>query len=73
MSAASKQTMEPLDGPSDELAEGEPAAALETAADATPLEHDEIAQRAYMHWQQRGCPEGSPEVDWAWAEQGLRQ
>jgi hypothetical protein len=31
----------------------------------------EIAQLAYMLWQQRGCPEGTPEVDWLNAEQQL--
>lgn len=33
----------------------------------------EIAQLAYALWQQRGCPEGSPEVDWLNAEQQLNQ
>ena len=31
----------------------------------------QIEQRAYYLWQQRGCPEGSPEVDWERAEQEL--
>ena len=31
----------------------------------------EIAQLAYVLWQQRGCPEGSAEVDWFEAEQQL--
>lgn len=34
--------------------------------------HDEIAQRAYFRWLHRGCPMGSPEVDWAAAEEELR-
>lgn len=25
---------------------------------------DRIAQLAYQLWQERGCPQGSPEVDW---------
>src|SRR5690606_23432108 len=25
---------------------------------------DQIAQLAYQLWQERGCPDGSPEVDW---------
>ena len=35
---------------------------------------DENAIRAKAHelWVQRGCPEGSPEVDWAAAERLLR-
>jgi hypothetical protein len=31
----------------------------------------EVAQLAYSLWQQRGCPEGSPEIDWLNAEQQL--
>jgi hypothetical protein len=33
--------------------------------------HDEIAQHAYFHWEERGRPEGSPEIDWLQAEQEL--
>lgn len=32
---------------------------------------EEIAVRAYVLWQQRGCPEGTPEEDWLKAEQQL--
>jgi hypothetical protein len=34
--------------------------------------HDEIAARAHELWQARGCPEGSPEVDWFRAAEELR-
>ena len=30
-----------------------------------------IARRAYELWVERGCPEGTPEVDWFCAEQEL--
>jgi hypothetical protein len=30
--------------------------------------HEQIAALAYALWQERGCPEGSPEVDWFKAE-----
>jgi hypothetical protein len=30
-----------------------------------------VAARAYELWQLRGCPEGSPEVDWYEAEREL--
>lgn len=30
---------------------------------------ESIAQLAYTLWQQRGCPIGSPEIDWLEAEQ----
>lgn len=35
------------------------------------LPQDRIAQLAYQLWQQRGCPAGSPEVDWEQAVQLL--
>jgi Protein of unknown function (DUF2934) len=31
-----------------------------------------ISVRAYQLWQERGCPEGSPEVDWYQAEEQLK-
>ncbi len=33
---------------------------------------DQIAERAYFRWLERGCPFGSPEEDWLFAEQELR-
>jgi hypothetical protein len=33
---------------------------------------DEISARAYQRWHQRGCPDGSPEVDWRDAEEELK-
>jgi hypothetical protein len=33
----------------------------------------EIARRAYRCWHERGCPHGSPEVDWHRAERELRE
>lgn len=33
---------------------------------------DEISERAYHCWHQRGCPHGSPEVDWELAVEQLR-
>ncbi len=32
---------------------------------------DQIAERAYFRWLERGCPFGSPEEDWIYAEQEL--
>jgi len=37
----------------------------------TNPEPDQIASLAYTLWQQRGCPEGSPEADWLRAEEEL--
>jgi hypothetical protein len=34
--------------------------------------HHEIAALAHRLWQLRGCPEGSPDEDWAPAAQQLR-
>jgi len=36
------------------------------------LEHERIATVAYYFWQQRGCPGGSPDEDWAQAVQYIR-
>ena len=33
----------------------------------------EISARAYRCWHERGCPEGSPEVDWHRAQEELRR
>ncbi len=35
--------------------------------------HREISERAYSCWHERGCPEGSPDVDWDRAERELRE
>lgn len=40
--------------------------------DASSPSRDEVAERAYHCWHQRGCPHGSPEIDWDRAEQELR-
>jgi hypothetical protein len=32
-----------------------------------------ISQLAYLLWEKRGCPEGSPEIDWLQAERELDQ
>lgn len=47
-----------------------PSTRLETGAGPTS---DEISARAYRCWHERGCPEGSPEVDWQRAEEELRR
>ncbi len=33
---------------------------------------ESIKRMAYVLWEQRGCPEGSPEKDWREAEQQVR-
>ena len=35
--------------------------------------HEQIASLAYQLWQQRGCPDGSPEVDWERAMRVLEE
>jgi len=37
----------------------------------TELDHDVITARAHELWELRGCPIGSPEVDWLEAEAEL--
>ena len=44
--------------------------------EASPHEaslHENIARVAYGHWEARGCPHGSPEVDWLLAEKQVLQ
>lgn len=48
--------------------EEEPTIRLDTATPSS----DEIAARAYRCWVERGCPIGSPEVDWERAEEELK-
>jgi hypothetical protein len=33
--------------------------------------HDLVAKLTYKLWEERGCPVGSPEVDWFGAEQAV--
>lgn len=33
--------------------------------------HEQIAALAYALWEERGCPEGSPEEDWFRAQKEL--
>lgn len=50
---------------------------LNPAPGVAPLnslaDQQEIASLAYLYWQARGCPVGSPEEDWYRAEQALRE
>jgi hypothetical protein len=39
----------------------------------SPIPRDEVARLAYLLWQRRGCPPGSPEIDWRKAEEQLMQ
>ena len=34
--------------------------------------HEAVQKLAYQHWEQRGHPPGSPEIDWFAAENDLR-
>jgi hypothetical protein len=43
----------------------------QTAIATTP-ESQHIETRAYELWIQRGCPIGSPEIDWFQAEREIR-
>ena len=50
-----------------------PALATDYAAEQseTSNSHADIAALAFQLWKDRGCPEGSPEVDWYEAERQL--
>lgn len=43
------------------------------AMDAPQDVHGEISKLAYSLWCERGCPDGSPDVDWFTAEQKYRE
>jgi hypothetical protein len=38
---------------------------------ASNPKHEQIARLAYYYWQDRGCLDGSPELDWLRAETEL--
>ncbi|MBI1898591.1 MAG: DUF2934 domain-containing protein [Acidobacteria bacterium] len=40
-------------------------------AEMPAVTHEQIAMLAYSHWEARGYPGGSPEVDWLRAEREL--
>lgn len=50
-----------------------PEPAPETAASGSAAERQLIARLAYQYWQERGCPDGSPEEDWLRAERDLEK
>jgi len=47
--------------------------ARESMSASTELSYEEVARMAYFMWQDRGCPDGSPDEDWFRAEETLRQ
>jgi hypothetical protein len=50
--------------------------ATKQAMEPEPLDvsfREEVELLAYLFWQQRGCPEGSPEEDWFRAEKTLTE
>jgi hypothetical protein len=49
-----------------------PEPAPENPASAPAIVREQIARLAYQYWQERGCPDGSPEEDWLRAERELR-
>jgi len=50
------------------LARPQPEPLLLKAPDPAEI-RERVAQVAYALWEQRGCPEGSPEEDWRAAEE----
>ena len=36
------------------------------------MDQEDIARLAYFYWEERGCPNGSPDEDWFRAEAGFR-
>ena len=56
-----------------ELTDSRSAAANSTLEARNQASSADIAAMAYQLWIARGCPEGSPEVDWFQAEENLRR
>jgi hypothetical protein len=66
-------------GSSDKAA---PASAMPDSSGTSFSEHstnnetihtdDDVAAEAYRCWHERGCPEGSPEIDWQRAQERLK-
>jgi hypothetical protein len=54
------------------LAEQDPSERLELPSVSHTFTDEEIAARAFECWQDRGCPVGSPEIDWEEAQRDLR-
>jgi hypothetical protein len=46
--------------------------AQQSEMESPEILHEQTAALAYALWQERGCPEGSPEEDWFRAEAELR-
>lgn len=44
--------------------------AIEPESIEVPLQ-EQVALLAYLFWEQRGCPEGSPDEDWFRAEKAM--
>jgi hypothetical protein len=42
-------------------------------SDDANLAYEEVSTRAYQCWHERGCPHGSPDVDWKLAQEQLRR
>lgn len=56
----------------DELAEMDTQQPLELIPDfAYEDRYEFVERRAYEHWEKRGRPLGSPDVDWIWAERAV--
>jgi hypothetical protein len=49
----------------------DPSAGIVLKPIPLPFSREEVALRAFELWQERGCPIGSPEIDWKEAEQDL--
>jgi hypothetical protein len=52
---------------------GDPSEVLLDGDHINSMTESEIKTRAYYLWEERGCPEGSPETDWFRAREELVQ
>lgn len=50
------------------VAKGTKAISPLTKSTTSAPDHEQITRLAYCYWQDRGCPEGTPQEDWLRAE-----
>lgn len=59
--------------PRQDLREAAEGARATASVPGTDTSDENVAKLAYALWQYRGCPIGSPEVDWTEAERQLHR
>ena len=71
MSATVRAPAKPAEGANAKAAE-KPISFSGTAASLPPVTDHDVAQLAYLYWEARGRPFGTPLEDWLRAEQDMQ-